>query len=147
MSPQLVKLCGGMIEAGKAYIGTSKLFVSGIRDLSQHCQKDQMISVSPPRPHPGTLILDFPGFGNISSFCGSSLNIPGCCESSRSLTRQSPGSGGPAVIGLVGISQQLFDAKERLCLQEFLEKCGESLQEISNYHSVSANSRTAPWFF
>ncbi|TWW57197.1 Arf-GAP with coiled-coil, ANK repeat and PH domain-containing protein 3 [Takifugu flavidus] len=63
--PQLVKLCSGMIEAGKAYIGANKLFVSGIRDLSQHCQKDEMIS-------------------------------------------------------------------------EFLEKCGESLQEIINYHTVRA---------
>lgn len=44
---QLVKLCSGMIEAGKAYIGANKLFVSGIRDLSQQCKKDQMISVSP----------------------------------------------------------------------------------------------------
>ncbi|XP_029688961.1 arf-GAP with coiled-coil, ANK repeat and PH domain-containing protein 3-like isoform X1 [Takifugu rubripes] len=60
---KLVKLCSGMIEAGKAYIGANKLFVSGIRDLSQHCQKDEMIS-------------------------------------------------------------------------EFLEKCGESLQEIINYHTI-----------
>uniref|UniRef100_A0A8B9E5V6 Arf-GAP with coiled-coil, ANK repeat and PH domain-containing protein n=1 Tax=Anser cygnoides TaxID=8845 RepID=A0A8B9E5V6_ANSCY len=32
---QLVKLCSGMIEAGKAYITTNKHFVSGVRDLSQ----------------------------------------------------------------------------------------------------------------
>lgn len=44
-SPQLVKLCSGMIEAGKAYIGANKLFVNGIRDLSQQCKKDEMISV------------------------------------------------------------------------------------------------------
>ncbi|KAM9751240.1 arf-GAP with coiled-coil, ANK repeat and PH domain-containing protein 3 isoform 2-T2 [Menidia menidia] len=41
---KLVKLCGGMIEAGKAYVGANKLFVNGIRDLSQQCKKDQMIS-------------------------------------------------------------------------------------------------------
>jgi len=46
---QLVKLCSGMIEAGKAYITTNKHFVSGVRDLSQQCKKDEMISVS----HPG----------------------------------------------------------------------------------------------
>uniref|UniRef100_A0A672NF90 Arf-GAP with coiled-coil, ANK repeat and PH domain-containing protein n=1 Tax=Sinocyclocheilus grahami TaxID=75366 RepID=A0A672NF90_SINGR len=42
---KLVKLCGGMIEAGKAYVTANKLFINGIRDLSQQCKKDQMISV------------------------------------------------------------------------------------------------------
>ncbi|XP_041129844.1 arf-GAP with coiled-coil, ANK repeat and PH domain-containing protein 3-like isoform X1 [Polyodon spathula] len=41
---KLVKLCSGMIEAGKAYISANKLFVNGIRDLSQQCKKDAMIS-------------------------------------------------------------------------------------------------------
>uniref|UniRef100_A0A672HUN2 Arf-GAP with coiled-coil, ANK repeat and PH domain-containing protein n=1 Tax=Salarias fasciatus TaxID=181472 RepID=A0A672HUN2_SALFA len=40
----LVKLCSGMIEAGKAYISANKLFVNGVRDLSQQCKKDEMIS-------------------------------------------------------------------------------------------------------
>uniref|UniRef100_A0A8C1UW15 Arf-GAP with coiled-coil, ANK repeat and PH domain-containing protein n=1 Tax=Cyprinus carpio TaxID=7962 RepID=A0A8C1UW15_CYPCA len=43
-APELVKLCGGMIEAGKAYVTANKLFINGIRDLSQQCKKDQMIS-------------------------------------------------------------------------------------------------------
>ncbi|XP_034447148.1 arf-GAP with coiled-coil, ANK repeat and PH domain-containing protein 3 isoform X2 [Hippoglossus hippoglossus] len=60
---KLVKLCSGMIEAGKAYVSANKLFVNGIRDLSQQCKKDERIS-------------------------------------------------------------------------EFLEKCGESLQEIINYHMI-----------
>ncbi|XP_062872247.1 arf-GAP with coiled-coil, ANK repeat and PH domain-containing protein 3 [Trichomycterus rosablanca] len=41
---KLVKLCSGMIEAGKAYVNANKLFVTGIRDLSQQCKKDEMIS-------------------------------------------------------------------------------------------------------
>ncbi|XP_030183356.1 arf-GAP with coiled-coil, ANK repeat and PH domain-containing protein 3 isoform X3 [Lynx canadensis] len=41
---QLVKLCSGMIEAGKAYVTTNRLFVSGVRDLSQQCQGDTVIS-------------------------------------------------------------------------------------------------------
>ncbi|KAM3920838.1 arf-GAP with coiled-coil, ANK repeat and PH domain-containing protein 3 isoform 2-T2 [Leptodactylus fuscus] len=41
---KLVKLCSGMLEAGKAYLTTNKHFVSGIRDLSQQCKKDEMIS-------------------------------------------------------------------------------------------------------
>uniref|UniRef100_A0A8C6Z2G3 Arf-GAP with coiled-coil, ANK repeat and PH domain-containing protein n=1 Tax=Nothoprocta perdicaria TaxID=30464 RepID=A0A8C6Z2G3_NOTPE len=41
---KLVKLCSSMIEAGKAYITTNKHFVSGVRDLSQQCKKDEMIS-------------------------------------------------------------------------------------------------------
>uniref|UniRef100_A0AAY4CS85 Arf-GAP with coiled-coil, ANK repeat and PH domain-containing protein n=1 Tax=Denticeps clupeoides TaxID=299321 RepID=A0AAY4CS85_9TELE len=41
----LVKLCSGMIETGKAYVSANKLFINGIRDLSQQCKKDQMISV------------------------------------------------------------------------------------------------------
>uniref|UniRef100_A0A665X5J1 Arf-GAP with coiled-coil, ANK repeat and PH domain-containing protein n=1 Tax=Echeneis naucrates TaxID=173247 RepID=A0A665X5J1_ECHNA len=32
---QLVKLCSGMIEAGRAYVSANKLFVNGIKDLSQ----------------------------------------------------------------------------------------------------------------
>uniref|UniRef100_A0A8C7ZHE2 Arf-GAP with coiled-coil, ANK repeat and PH domain-containing protein n=1 Tax=Oryzias sinensis TaxID=183150 RepID=A0A8C7ZHE2_9TELE len=46
LSLQLVKLCSGMIEAGKVYISANKLFVNGVRDLSQQCKKDEMISVS-----------------------------------------------------------------------------------------------------
>ncbi|XP_029434252.1 arf-GAP with coiled-coil, ANK repeat and PH domain-containing protein 3 isoform X4 [Rhinatrema bivittatum] len=41
---KLVKLCSGMLEAGKAYLTTNKHFVSGVRDLSQQCRKDEMIS-------------------------------------------------------------------------------------------------------
>nr|XP_046252692.1 arf-GAP with coiled-coil, ANK repeat and PH domain-containing protein 3 isoform X1 [Scatophagus argus] len=41
---KLVKLCSGMIEAGKAYVSANKLFVNGIRDLSQQCKKDEMVS-------------------------------------------------------------------------------------------------------
>ncbi|XP_073089102.1 arf-GAP with coiled-coil, ANK repeat and PH domain-containing protein 3 [Manis javanica] len=41
---KLVKLCSGMIEAGKAYVTTNRLFVSGVRDLSQQCQGDAVIS-------------------------------------------------------------------------------------------------------
>uniref|UniRef100_A0A8B9LLH0 Arf-GAP with coiled-coil, ANK repeat and PH domain-containing protein n=1 Tax=Astyanax mexicanus TaxID=7994 RepID=A0A8B9LLH0_ASTMX len=40
----LVKLCSGMIEAGRAYASANKLFINGIRDLSQHC-KEEMISI------------------------------------------------------------------------------------------------------
>uniref|UniRef100_A0A7N8Y9B7 Arf-GAP with coiled-coil, ANK repeat and PH domain-containing protein n=1 Tax=Mastacembelus armatus TaxID=205130 RepID=A0A7N8Y9B7_9TELE len=42
---QLVKLCSGMIEAGRAYVSANKLFVNGIKDLSQQCKKEEMISV------------------------------------------------------------------------------------------------------
>ncbi|XP_006784523.1 arf-GAP with coiled-coil, ANK repeat and PH domain-containing protein 3-like [Neolamprologus brichardi] len=41
---KLVKLCSGMIEAGRAYVSANKLFVNGIRDLSQQCKKEEMIS-------------------------------------------------------------------------------------------------------
>uniref|UniRef100_A0A8C2WVT7 Arf-GAP with coiled-coil, ANK repeat and PH domain-containing protein n=1 Tax=Cyclopterus lumpus TaxID=8103 RepID=A0A8C2WVT7_CYCLU len=54
----LVKLCSGMIEAGKAYVSANKLFVNGIRDLSQQCKKDETISVSQKHPH-GMLIPSF----------------------------------------------------------------------------------------
>uniref|UniRef100_A0A3B4T2H8 Arf-GAP with coiled-coil, ANK repeat and PH domain-containing protein n=1 Tax=Seriola dumerili TaxID=41447 RepID=A0A3B4T2H8_SERDU len=43
---KLVKLCSGMIEAGRAYVSANKLFVNGIKDLSQQCKKEEMISVS-----------------------------------------------------------------------------------------------------
>uniref|UniRef100_A0A8C2EDF2 Arf-GAP with coiled-coil, ANK repeat and PH domain-containing protein n=1 Tax=Cyprinus carpio TaxID=7962 RepID=A0A8C2EDF2_CYPCA len=64
---QLVKLCSGMIEAGRVYISANKLFVNGIRDLSHHS------------------VLIFKIF----------VSFQGC-----------------------------------------LEKCGESLQEIVNYHLI-----------
>nr|XP_046194783.1 arf-GAP with coiled-coil, ANK repeat and PH domain-containing protein 3-like isoform X4 [Oncorhynchus gorbuscha] len=41
---KLVKLCSGMIEAGRAYVSANKLFVTGIKDLSQQCKKEEMIS-------------------------------------------------------------------------------------------------------
>ncbi|XP_029907302.1 arf-GAP with coiled-coil, ANK repeat and PH domain-containing protein 3-like isoform X2 [Myripristis murdjan] len=41
---KLVKLCSGMIEAGRAYASANKLFVNGIKDLSQQCKKEEMIS-------------------------------------------------------------------------------------------------------
>ncbi|KAM8916646.1 arf-GAP with coiled-coil, ANK repeat and PH domain-containing protein 3-like isoform 2-T2 [Spinachia spinachia] len=41
---KLVKLCSGMIEAGRAYVSANKLFVNGIKDLSQQCKKEEMIS-------------------------------------------------------------------------------------------------------
>uniref|UniRef100_A0A8C5NE78 Arf-GAP with coiled-coil, ANK repeat and PH domain-containing protein n=1 Tax=Gouania willdenowi TaxID=441366 RepID=A0A8C5NE78_GOUWI len=43
---KLVKLCSGMIEAGRAYVSANKLFVNGIKDLSHQCKKEEMISVS-----------------------------------------------------------------------------------------------------
>ncbi|XP_054440453.1 arf-GAP with coiled-coil, ANK repeat and PH domain-containing protein 3 [Pteronotus mesoamericanus] len=41
---KLVKLCSGLVEAGKAYVTANRLFVSGVRDLSQQCQADAVIS-------------------------------------------------------------------------------------------------------
>ncbi|KAL1007797.1 hypothetical protein UPYG_G00091710 [Umbra pygmaea] len=41
---KLVKLCSGMIEAGRAYVSANKLFVTGIKDLSQQCKKEEIIS-------------------------------------------------------------------------------------------------------
>uniref|UniRef100_A0A0F8AHU8 Arf-GAP with coiled-coil, ANK repeat and PH domain-containing protein n=1 Tax=Larimichthys crocea TaxID=215358 RepID=A0A0F8AHU8_LARCR len=41
---KLVKLCSGMIEAGRAYVSANKLFVNGIKDLSQQCKKEEVIS-------------------------------------------------------------------------------------------------------
>uniref|UniRef100_A0A8C6WYD3 Arf-GAP with coiled-coil, ANK repeat and PH domain-containing protein n=1 Tax=Neogobius melanostomus TaxID=47308 RepID=A0A8C6WYD3_9GOBI len=40
----LVKLCSGMIEAGRAYVSANKLFVNGIKDLGTQCKKEEMIS-------------------------------------------------------------------------------------------------------
>uniref|UniRef100_A0A8C5HS32 Arf-GAP with coiled-coil, ANK repeat and PH domain-containing protein n=1 Tax=Gouania willdenowi TaxID=441366 RepID=A0A8C5HS32_GOUWI len=42
---KLVKLCSGMIEAGRAYVSANKLFVNGIKDLSHQCKKEEMISI------------------------------------------------------------------------------------------------------
>uniref|UniRef100_A0AAY5KBC7 Arf-GAP with coiled-coil, ANK repeat and PH domain-containing protein n=1 Tax=Esox lucius TaxID=8010 RepID=A0AAY5KBC7_ESOLU len=52
---RLVKLCSGMIEAGRAYVSANKLFVNGIKDLSQQCKKEEMISVSTP---PSSILFD-----------------------------------------------------------------------------------------
>uniref|UniRef100_A0AAZ1XUL1 Arf-GAP with coiled-coil, ANK repeat and PH domain-containing protein n=1 Tax=Oreochromis aureus TaxID=47969 RepID=A0AAZ1XUL1_OREAU len=40
---KLVKLCIGMIDAGKAYNAANKQFVSGIRELAQQSAKDEVI--------------------------------------------------------------------------------------------------------
>uniref|UniRef100_A0AAY4EWE5 Arf-GAP with coiled-coil, ANK repeat and PH domain-containing protein n=1 Tax=Denticeps clupeoides TaxID=299321 RepID=A0AAY4EWE5_9TELE len=42
---QLVKLCIGMIDAGKAYNTANKQFVNGIRELAQQSTKDEVIEV------------------------------------------------------------------------------------------------------
>uniref|UniRef100_A0A8D3DXC3 Arf-GAP with coiled-coil, ANK repeat and PH domain-containing protein n=1 Tax=Scophthalmus maximus TaxID=52904 RepID=A0A8D3DXC3_SCOMX len=42
-SLQLVKLCIGMIDAGKAYNAANKQFVSGIRELAQQSTRDEVI--------------------------------------------------------------------------------------------------------
>lgn len=63
---QLVKLCSGMIEAGRAYVSANKLFVNGIKDLSQQCKKEETISVSanlapsPPATGPASSLLRAP---------------------------------------------------------------------------------------
>uniref|UniRef100_A0AAY4EWE1 Arf-GAP with coiled-coil, ANK repeat and PH domain-containing protein n=1 Tax=Denticeps clupeoides TaxID=299321 RepID=A0AAY4EWE1_9TELE len=43
---QLVKLCIGMIDAGKAYNTANKQFVNGIRELAQQSTKDEVIESS-----------------------------------------------------------------------------------------------------
>uniref|UniRef100_A0A669BC03 Arf-GAP with coiled-coil, ANK repeat and PH domain-containing protein n=1 Tax=Oreochromis niloticus TaxID=8128 RepID=A0A669BC03_ORENI len=46
MKITLVKLCIGMIDAGKAYNAANKQFVSGIRELAQQSAKDEVIEVN-----------------------------------------------------------------------------------------------------
>uniref|UniRef100_A0A3Q0S855 Arf-GAP with coiled-coil, ANK repeat and PH domain-containing protein n=1 Tax=Amphilophus citrinellus TaxID=61819 RepID=A0A3Q0S855_AMPCI len=43
---KLVKLCIGMIDAGKAYNAANKQFVNGIRELAQQSAKDEVIEVN-----------------------------------------------------------------------------------------------------
>ncbi|XP_076007369.1 arf-GAP with coiled-coil, ANK repeat and PH domain-containing protein 2-like isoform X3 [Genypterus blacodes] len=43
---KLVKLCIGMIDAGKAYNAANKQFVSGIRELAQQSARDEVIESS-----------------------------------------------------------------------------------------------------
>uniref|UniRef100_A0A7N6BJ73 Arf-GAP with coiled-coil, ANK repeat and PH domain-containing protein n=1 Tax=Anabas testudineus TaxID=64144 RepID=A0A7N6BJ73_ANATE len=45
MPSTLVKLCIGMIDAGKAYNAANKQFVNGIRELAQQSTKDEVIEV------------------------------------------------------------------------------------------------------
>uniref|UniRef100_A0A3P9CMW0 Arf-GAP with coiled-coil, ANK repeat and PH domain-containing protein n=1 Tax=Maylandia zebra TaxID=106582 RepID=A0A3P9CMW0_9CICH len=46
MKITLVKLCIGMIDAGKAYNAANKQFVNGIRELAQQSTKDEVIEVN-----------------------------------------------------------------------------------------------------
>ncbi|OCT78569.1 rfGAP with coiled-coil, ankyrin repeat and PH domains 2 S homeolog isoform X2 [Xenopus laevis] len=43
---KLVKLCIGMIDAGKAFCAANKQFMNGIRDLAQYSSKDSVIESS-----------------------------------------------------------------------------------------------------
>ncbi|XP_060797138.1 arf-GAP with coiled-coil, ANK repeat and PH domain-containing protein 2-like isoform X2 [Neoarius graeffei] len=43
---KLVKLCIGMIDAGKAYVSANKQFVNGIQELAQQSAKDEVIESS-----------------------------------------------------------------------------------------------------
>lgn len=40
-----MKLCIGMIDAGKAYVSANKQFVNGIRELAQQSAEDEVIEV------------------------------------------------------------------------------------------------------
>uniref|UniRef100_A0A4W5LIQ0 Arf-GAP with coiled-coil, ANK repeat and PH domain-containing protein n=1 Tax=Hucho hucho TaxID=62062 RepID=A0A4W5LIQ0_9TELE len=42
---KLVKQCHSMLEAGRAYCQTSKSFVTGLKELGQHCSGDNMMGV------------------------------------------------------------------------------------------------------
>uniref|UniRef100_A0A8B9HY79 Arf-GAP with coiled-coil, ANK repeat and PH domain-containing protein n=1 Tax=Astyanax mexicanus TaxID=7994 RepID=A0A8B9HY79_ASTMX len=53
----LVKLCIGMIDAGKAYNTANRQFVSGIRELAQQSAKDEVIEVSDLKDRYQTLIF------------------------------------------------------------------------------------------
>lgn len=95
---QLVKLCSGMLEAGKAYVSANKLFVSGIRDLSQQCKKDEMISVSLSRQVGGP-------FAAVRTFtCGTVAVFPGLSSRVRvnlitnRLVSQSPTGSGSGLL-------------------------------------------------
>uniref|UniRef100_A0A672IR61 Arf-GAP with coiled-coil, ANK repeat and PH domain-containing protein n=1 Tax=Salarias fasciatus TaxID=181472 RepID=A0A672IR61_SALFA len=46
LSFPLVKLCIGMIDAGKAYNAANRQFVNGIRELAQQSTKDEVIEVN-----------------------------------------------------------------------------------------------------
>uniref|UniRef100_A0A3Q2E1V3 Arf-GAP with coiled-coil, ANK repeat and PH domain-containing protein n=1 Tax=Cyprinodon variegatus TaxID=28743 RepID=A0A3Q2E1V3_CYPVA len=54
---KLVKLCIGMIDAGKAYNAANKHFVNGIRELAQQSAKDEVIESSFFSPFLSTQIL------------------------------------------------------------------------------------------
>ncbi|CAL8242017.1 unnamed protein product [Merluccius merluccius] len=40
---KLIKQCHSMLEAGRAYCQTSKIFVNGLRDLGRHCSSDNLM--------------------------------------------------------------------------------------------------------
>jgi hypothetical protein len=42
---QLVRQCGGMIDAGKAYSSASKLFIGSVTELSQYFQQSNVTKV------------------------------------------------------------------------------------------------------
>lgn len=227
---QLVKLCSGMLEAGKAYVSANKLFVSGIRDLSQQCKKDEMISVSLSRQvwYPFAAIRTF-ACGTVAVFPGLSSWVRVNLITNRLVSQSPTGSGNgflperngillltprrmktllgfkrmtncvfsikimfilvvsivqkkkdwirlelifppivdsrrkenpteykvnfglfafPLLLSHVSESLTAFIFLFEICpfffLQECLEKCGESLQEIINYHMVNP---TAPLQF
>ncbi|KAK0139047.1 Arf-GAP with coiled-coil, ANK repeat and PH domain-containing protein 2 [Merluccius polli] len=40
---KLIKQCHSMLEAGRAYCQTSKIFVNGLRELGRHCSSDNLM--------------------------------------------------------------------------------------------------------
>lgn len=109
---QLVKLCSGMIEAGKAYVTTNRLFVSGVRDLSQQCQGDAVISVR----------------RQLTSDSGQGWAQAGC------LLRVLWAVDGEVLDTLGAWPSHLSKGSAP---QECLQRFGDSLQEMVNYHMVS----------
>uniref|UniRef100_A0A3Q2YV05 Arf-GAP with coiled-coil, ANK repeat and PH domain-containing protein n=1 Tax=Hippocampus comes TaxID=109280 RepID=A0A3Q2YV05_HIPCM len=55
---KLVKLCIGMIDAGKAYNAANKQFVNGIRELALQSTKDEVIEVNTNLTHASFILFD-----------------------------------------------------------------------------------------
>lgn len=67
-----MKLCIGMIDAGKAYNAANKQFVNGIRELAQQSTKDEVIEVN----NLARLLEIF-----VSFYCNYRYEFPFSCDS------------------------------------------------------------------
>ncbi|KAI4896945.1 hypothetical protein NFI96_017061, partial [Prochilodus magdalenae] len=128
---KLVKLCIGMIDAGKAYNTANRQFVSGIRELAQQSTKDEVVEVS---DLAGVIMMmnESAAYHRHRGLSGEGRVVPIVVEmegQGEVLGRHGPSNG-------EALMRKFPECTVKHEKMSSLMKFAESLQEMINYHTI-----------